>query len=134
LIADGRRIEMERGRGNPVTFLFPALSRISSPNSLLPQPHFTISEPTIILWHSYSLPFLVSPLPTPSPLFLPQTPFQTIFALTQWPLYTCLIVYQNFDYYDLYRSRKANVPWLTQFVYAIIEILLLRLWVLHLFA
>ena len=47
-----------------MTFLFPALSRISSPNSLLPQPPFTISEPTIILWHFYSLPSLVSPLPT----------------------------------------------------------------------
>ena len=54
---------------NPVTFLFPALSRISSPSSLLPQPPFTISEPTIILWHSYSLPSFVSPLPTPTPLF-----------------------------------------------------------------
>jgi uncharacterized membrane protein len=33
------------------------------------QPPFTISAPTIILWHSYSLLSLVYLLPTPPPLF-----------------------------------------------------------------
>jgi hypothetical protein len=48
---------------------FSASFWITSPNLFLLQPPFTISAPTIILWHSYSLPSLVSLLPTPSPLF-----------------------------------------------------------------
>jgi hypothetical protein len=37
-------------------FLFSAPFWNTSPNSFLLQPPFTISAPTIILWHSYSLP------------------------------------------------------------------------------
>ena len=50
-------------------FLFSAPFWITSPNSFMLQPPFTISAPTIILWHSYSLLSLVSLLPTPPPLF-----------------------------------------------------------------
>ena len=50
-------------------FLFSAPFWITSHNSFLLQPPFTISAPTIILWHSYSLPSLVSLLPTPPPHF-----------------------------------------------------------------
>ena len=50
-------------------FLFSAPFWNTSPNSFLLQPPFTISAPTIILWHSYSPPSLVSLLPTPLPLF-----------------------------------------------------------------
>ena len=58
----------------------------NSTNSFLTQPPFTISAPTIILWHSYSLPSLVFPLPTPPPLCLAQTPYLSISVLTPSPL------------------------------------------------
>jgi hypothetical protein len=50
-------------------FLFSAPFWITSSNSFLLQPPFTISAPTIIMWHSYSLPSLICLLPTPQPLF-----------------------------------------------------------------
>ena len=50
-------------------FLFSAAFWITSPNSFLLQPPFTISAPTIILWHSSSIPSLVSLLSTPPSLF-----------------------------------------------------------------
>ena len=59
----------------------------SSTNIFLPQPPFTISAPTIILWYFHFQPFFVFSLLAPSPHFLPQTPFRHITALTPPPFF-----------------------------------------------
>jgi hypothetical protein len=67
-----------------LNFLFSTPFWITSPNSFLLQPLFTISAPPIIL--SFSFPALSRiPSPNSTASFLPQTPYRLISALTPPP-------------------------------------------------
>ena len=102
-------------------------------------PH--ISAHNILLWHSYILSFLVFPLPTPLPFFLPQTLFRPISALTSPPFFPGFLLPSAInciqDYpFTLFWSYHFNVDIfirVTFYVFILISsIVLLFIYVKHL--